>query len=126
MTSYTTATWTDSGLILWSPELASNTGIDIVATTGVADMPALATSLENYYYRAVLKDSDAIVTNAGGGVLVSWVLTFELQKLFSQFCVRLNSSGQLRFIHRNSAQLQDLSSALQSVGFAAPAGLSDA
>ena len=88
MTSYTTATWTADGLTLWSPELASNTGINLVATTGVADMPALATSLENYYYRAVLKDSDAIVTNAGGGVLVSWVLTFQLQKLFSQFCVR--------------------------------------
>lgn len=126
MTSYTTATWTDSGLTHWSPELASNTARDLVQTVGVADMPALATSLENYHYRVVLKDGDAIVANAGGGVLVSCVLTFGLQKLFSQFCARLNPSGQLRFIHRNSAQLQDLSSAIQSVGCPAPAGLTDA
>ena len=128
MASYTTASLGSlDGSVLPSPgELPSGTGIDLVATTGLANMAAIATSLENFSYRAVLKDSDAIIYNAGNGMLVSYILSWEMQKLFSQMSLRLNSSGNLRFVHRNSAQLLDLASALASVGIPAPSGLVDA
>ena len=59
-------------------------------------------------------------------MLVSYILSWEMQKLLSQYSLRLNSSGNLRFVARNSAMLLDLASALASVGIPAPSGLADA
>ena len=121
MTAYTQASNDHSGQAC--PHLDLNwpgTGVSVAETALGAGqtMAQLQTAMTNQYYRLLQKDSDMQVFNAEG-MTVTMMLTWECQRLASLFVFRSQTfpEGQrLRLVHRNSAELYSLESALTHIG----------
>ena len=96
------------------------TGVDVAKTAlgSSGTMAGLQTAMANQYYRLLGHSSDMVSYNAEG-FTVTLMLTYELQRLTSLFVFRSQtfSEGQrLRLVHRNSAELYTLESALAHIG----------
>ena len=114
------------------PDVSTGSGVDIAATANVgspATMANLATAMQNFYSRELLKDSDITIINPGVEFgLISFYRDFPLSRFFSMWSVRsetVSGTRRLRFMNKQDARLCTLEQALLSVGYPVSGLLTD-